>query len=82
MMDELVTVDRSWVEFEAEITSEVDEIDEEALITDGVAEVHRGINFVPPDTAKKKRVRDLPNEDKENKQTVRRTFYTHRPIGT
>ena len=55
MMDELVTVDRSWVEFEAEITSEVDEIDEEALITDGVAEVHRGINFVPPDTAIKKK---------------------------
>jgi hypothetical protein len=48
-MDILVTVDRSCAEFEAEITSFVDETDEEVIIADGVAEVHRGINCVPSD---------------------------------
>ena len=54
-MEKLVTVDRSWVEFETEITSQLDEIDEEVIIADGVAEVHRGIYCVPSnDTPKKK----------------------------
>ena len=64
-MEKLVTVDRSWVEFETEITSQLDEIDEEVIIADGVAEVHRGIYCVPSDNTPKKRVSDLPNGDKE-----------------
>ena len=50
----MVTVDRSWVEFETEITSYLDEIDEEVIIADGIAEMHRGIYCVPSDDTKKK----------------------------
>jgi hypothetical protein len=46
-VDKLITVDRSCTESGAEVTTEVDEIDEVVLIADGVVDVHRGINCVP-----------------------------------